>query len=287
VAGVVVVALMYTLHVPNMQAAGDIIDSYRSRDPQVQLEAFRRALSRDSFARQEIVEQLAQQAMNVAGSDQVPPEIRQEFVTVADTELQALAAAKPNDARIHVFMGTFYRATGQPEKARAEMARARELSPKKQAIILQQGIIEFTLGDTALARDYFREAFELDERNPEARDLYATALFHNLEPEAARALIIDDATKARFARNDFLVNGVNVAGDLPLLAELYQIRIADNPTDPQQRTSLAFVYFQQNDKERAVAVLAEAATAIPSFASTATCFSENIKAGRSPEEGCS
>ena len=65
VAAVLVVVLIYTIHVPAMKAAGDIIDAYRENNPADRLVIFERALSRDSFAHQEITEQLAQQAMAV------------------------------------------------------------------------------------------------------------------------------------------------------------------------------------------------------------------------------
>jgi len=286
IALVVVVGVIYALHVPNMQAAADIIESYRSPSPQDQLEAYKQALSRGSFAQQEIVEQLAQQAMNIARTPNVPENIRNEFVALAETELLRFVETKPGDARLHVFLGTFYRSINQLDKAAEQMALARELSPLKQAIIAQQGIIELTRGDNAKARDYFKEAFTLDERNLEAREYYAAALFFNREPEAARALVIDDAVKARFASSDFLVNGVYASGDLNFLAELFALRIEADPQNAQNWASLAFVNFQLGNREQALAVLREGGEKIPSFAATAQCIASNIENGRDPQAPC-
>jgi O-antigen ligase/cytochrome c-type biogenesis protein CcmH/NrfG len=287
VAAVVVAALIYTLHVPNMQAAADIIDSYREQSPAAKLEAFRRALSRDSFAQQEIVEQLAQQAMNIVRDQNIPEAQRQEFLTLAERSLLELVAAKPNDARIHVFLGTFYRSTGQPEKAAEQMRIARELSPRKQAIIAQQGVIALSLGDQMAARDFFKEAFTLDERNFEAREYYASILFLTGAAEEAKSLAVDAAAKERFAMNDFLVNSVSGAGELAYLAELYEIRVQQQPDNAQPWASLAFVHYKNNNTEAALETLAEAAIAVPSFASTSRCVAANIKLGKpAPEEGC-
>jgi O-antigen ligase/tetratricopeptide (TPR) repeat protein len=286
VALVLTIALIYTLHVPNMQAAGDIIDSYRSASPEEQLAAYERALSRDSFARQEIIEQFAQQAMNIARNQTVSEETRMKFVTRAEAELLAFINEKPGDARVHVFLGTFYRSFNEVEKAAEQMAIARSLSPQKQAIIAQQGIVEFTRNNNEAARDFFKVAFELAEENPEAREYYAASLFYTKEADAAKALIDSAATKERFALSDFLINGVNVAGDLPFLAELFTIRRDKDPQNAQNWASLAFVYYQMKDMERALAILSEGAEKVPTFKKPATCIADNIKSGRSPELPC-
>ncbi len=283
---VVLVAGIYTLHIPNMQAAGDIIDSYRSQSPQDQLAAFKRALSRESFAQQEIVEQLAQQAMNIARNQNVPEAVRTEFITLAESELLKFADTKPGDARLHVFLGTFYRSINVLDRAAEQMAIARELSPRKQAIIAQQGIVELSRGDNAKARDFFKEAFELDERNLEAREYYAAALFYNGEPEAAKALAVDAIAKERFALSDFLINGVNASGDLSFLAELFQIRIEKDRQNAQNWASLAFVYYQMGNNQEALRVLKEGGELLPGFAQTATCIADNIENGRDPQTPC-
>lgn len=283
---VALVVVVYTLHVPNMRAAADIIDSYRSPSPQDQLAAYKRALSRESFAQQEIVEQLAQQAMNIARNQNVPEAIRTEFITLAETELLKFAETKPGDARLHVFLGTFYRSINVLDKAAEQMAIARELSPRKQAVIAQQGIVELTRGDNAKARDFFKEAFELDERNLEAREYYAAALFYNGEPEVAKALAVDQVAKERFALSDFLINGVNASGDLTFLAELFQIRIDKDRQNAQNWASLAFVYYQLGNNEQALAILKEGGELIPSFERTATCITNNIQSGRDPQAPC-
>ncbi len=286
VAGVLVVVLIYTLHVPNMMAARDIIDGYRAASPADKLEAFERAVSRESFAQQEIAEQIAQQAMTLARDENIPMDIRQKYVALAESELLRLVKDKPGDARIHVFVGTFYRAIGDLEKAGAQMAIARELSPTKQTIISQQAIIAYSKGDLTSARDLFKEAFMLDERNYEAREFYAAMLFFTGDSEAAKALVIDETSLNRFAVNDFVMNAVKQAGENSFLIELYKARIKQQPEVEQNYASLAFMYYQMNQKDLAVETLREAGRVKPSFAKTATCIADNIVAGKNPEEGC-
>jgi O-antigen ligase/tetratricopeptide (TPR) repeat protein len=286
VAGVLVCALIYTIHLPNMRAATDIIDGYRAATPADRLKSFELAISRNSFAQQEIVEQVAQQAMSIVADPDVPEDVKNRFVEVAERELNRLVESKPGDARIHVFMGTFYRALGDLQAAETQMNIARELSPRKQQIISQQAVVAYSQGQIEKARDLFKEAFELDQRNMEAREYYAATLFYNKEIEEAKALVIDEATLDRFARNDFLISAVNASGDKNFLIDLYTSKVKQSPEVEQNWASLAFLHNQLGNKEKAVSTLREAATKKPSFAKLANCIADNIEAGREPQQGC-
>jgi O-antigen ligase/cytochrome c-type biogenesis protein CcmH/NrfG len=286
VGAIVVVALVYTVHLPGMQAASDIIKAYRVPTPAEKLAAFERALDRGSFAHQEITEQISQQAMGMMRDPQVTEEVRQKFIARAEEELNKLVAEKPGDARVHVFFSTFYRAIGDLEAAEREIAIAQELSPGKPSIIMQRAINKYSQNDMSAARDYFREAFLLEEKNDEAREFYAGTLFLTGEPNEAKALVTDERVFNRFAQNDFVVSAVNTAGDMPFLAELYQARTKQNPTVAQNWASLSFIYYQDGEADKAIETLQAASEAVPGFAKTAQCFIANIETGKEPQEGC-
>lgn len=286
VGAVIVVALIYTIHVPGMQAAGDIITAYRSATPADRLGAFKQAINRGSFAHQEITEQISQQAMSMARDENVTPEVRQEFITVAEAELNRLVEQKPGDARVHVFFSTFYRSLGDLEKAGQQMDIARGLSPRKPSIVMQQAIIKYSKGDVAGARDLFKEAFELDQRNSEAREYYATTLFATGDKDGAKALITDDTTFNQFALSDFFVKAVNDAGDTAYLTKLYESRVEQKPEVAQNWASLSFLYYQAKDTAKAIEILKESKKAAPSFSKSAQCFITNMEAGKEPGLGC-
>ena len=294
------VVLIVFVHAPGMAAAGDLIKAFRSLQPSVEqgvqqppagpeamLEYFTQAIERDSFAHQEITEQIAQQAMGIARAEQVPAELRAAFASTSEEQLQRLVQEKPGDARIHVFIASYYRATNQIEKAAEEMAIARELSPAKQAIINQQGFIELARGDAAAARDLFAESFNLDQNNLEAREYYATSLLYTGDIDGATALMDSQAARERFANSQFLLGAVRQVGAQELLLELFKERVESNRSDAQAWASLAFLYFEQGEPELAVSTLDEAGALIPEFASTASCISANIEAGEpEPQTGC-
>jgi O-antigen ligase/Tfp pilus assembly protein PilF len=287
VAVVAVGVLIYVLHVPGMTAAGAIIDGFQARgNPQAQLAAFERAVAADSFAQQEVVEQLTQRAISVARNPNVPEEMKQQFVSRAEAELEELVREKPGDARIHVFFASFYRAIGRNEAAREQIATARELSPEKPAIIIQQGVVELALGNNEAARDFFRTAVELTPDNIEAREFLAAAHLYNGDVASATALAETEGIRRRFAESDFLLTAANSAGAYELLSDLYEIRIDENPSNAQNYASLAFVHYREDNTEAAVATLKAGRDAIPSFEQAATCFIDNIENGRDPQEGC-
>jgi tetratricopeptide (TPR) repeat protein len=287
------IALFYFVHLPGIQAAGDVIDALREQDPEVRLEIFKRALERDSFAQQEITEQLSQQAMTLARDQQVPAEVREAYLAETQKRLEELQAQKPGDARVHVFVGSYYRSIGELEKAKQQMQMAHELSPGKQAIIIQQGFVELSLSNNEAAVDYFKQAFELDERNLDAREYYAASLFYLERGDDARALMDSPAAERRFAGSDFIISTANQQGRPDIAADLFAIRVQTEPdtqqswrTEPQNWATLAFLYNELGEPVKAVETLNEAAEVIPSFAPTAQCIAGNIEEGNDPQEGC-
>jgi tetratricopeptide (TPR) repeat protein len=286
VMGGLLIAVIYFAYIPGMAAAKDIIQAISSQSPEVRLREFDQALSRNSFGQQEIVEQLSQNAVTVIRDPKISNEMKQQFGNRAEAELLKLAQDKPGDARIHVFIGTFYRATNQLEKAAEQMALARELSPQKQSIMIQQGFVDLSLGKNEEALGFFKEAFEADTRNLEAREYYAASLFYAGKNDEAIALMDSDAAKTRFAQSDFLLGAANQAGAKDFLIDLFKTRIEKAKDNAQNWATLAFLYHEIGDKENALKTLEDGKVAVPSFTKTATCISENIKNNRTPDEGC-
>jgi tetratricopeptide (TPR) repeat protein len=281
-------AVVYLVNVPAILAAQGIIDALRTNDLNERYAIFDSTLTRGSFAQQEIVEQFVQQAITIARTPNVDEDIRVRFLTRAETEIQRQITTKPGDARLHVFAASFYRSTGQNEKAGAELATARTLSPRKQWIILQQGAHQLTMQNNEAARDFFAEAFFLDEEFVDAREYYVASLFLTGATSTGRALI-EEAGAAffdRIAESDFAVNAVNVSGERLFAIELFERRVALTPTVAQTWASLAFLYYQNGENDKAIEVLNRGAVAVPSFKRTADCIGGNITKGLPPETPC-
>lgn len=281
----ITIAVVYFVNVPGIQASGDIIKAMTAPTVAERLQSFTDALNRHSFADQEIIEQLTQQAMSIAANDKISEQQKLPIEQKAEQELIRINNEKQGDARLHSFFSSFYRSIGNYQKAQEQAEIAHELSPKKQAIITEQAIIELQLGNEDKALAYFKNAFELDEANTQARVLYAADLAGNGKTDEAKALIGDQYLKD-FASNDFALSMVDKGGDKQFLALLLQSRIAAEPDNPQNRASLAYVYYQLGEKQEAIDALNQAGKDIPTFTKTAECFIANIQKGKDPADGC-
>lgn len=282
---VVMLGTVYVVNVPGMQAAGGIIDALTQDTVRGRLVEFDKALGQNSFADQEIVEQLTQQAMSIASNQQLPQDERQLIVQRTELELLKLADEKPGDARVHNFIATYYRSIGAMDQAREQAALARSFSPNKPALVLEQGLIELQAGQLDAAEEFMQEAYELETRNREAAIFYASVLFRQGNVEEAKALI-DDRVMPRFALNDYAIASAQQAGAYEFLEEPLRIRITERPDNPQARASLAFVLYEQGRYDDAIAVLELAAEEIPSFSTNALCYADNIANDREPTTPC-
>lgn len=282
---VVTATAVYFVNVPGIRAASDIIDALQQPTIPERLAEMQSAIDQDSFAYQEIVEQLAQQAMGIASNKNIPPEQKQEFVDKAAAELQNLAKEKPGDARVHVFMAGFYRNIGALDQAKEQIEIARGLSPNKQAIILEQGILAYQREDYEAMHEYFKEAHELQPNYGLARIFYATSFLYVDQPEKISEYIPDEGFRG-FALNDFALQSAQKFNQTDLLKRMFEVRIENFPNKPEYRTSLAYLYWQEKDNEKALEILRKGVEDIPAFKTTGECFIGNIEKGEEPGTGC-
>lgn len=284
----IVVAVIYFVNVPGILAAKDIIHAMQAPTVKERLVEFHTALGRHSFADQEIVEQLAQQAMSIVRSPNVGEEEKKAMVQRAELELLRMIKEKPGDARLHSFLSSYYRTIGAFTQAQEQSAIARELSPNKQAIITEQAIIELQLGNVEKATEYFKTAFELYEENTPARVFYAAMLVGSQKIDEARTLLGTEYFTA-FAVNDFALSMADQSKDRVFLAEVFEARVAAQPQDPQNRASLAYVYYELGQIPKAIDVLNTATLELATttgFAERAQCYISNLEKGVKPDEGC-
>lgn len=278
-------AIVYFANAPGLGAAGDMIDAMVAPTAKGRLEEFHSALERKSFADQEIIEQLAQQAMNVVRNPNVSEEEKKAITQRAELELLRLVDEKPGDARLHSFLSSYYRSIGALPQAQEQSAKSRALSPNKQSIILEQGIIEIQIGNVEKATEFFKTAFELEESNIQARVLYASILIAGSKVAEAKTLLGEEYFDD-FSQNDFALAMVDQSKDRELLAEMFEKRVELEPADPQNRASLAFIYYELKQIPKAIEVLEKASLEVPEFTKTAQCFIGNLKKGAKPDVGC-
>lgn len=193
-AGVVVaVALVCVVTVPGMNAANHLVYAV-SPLPQgaaMNLEYFKKALADNSYATQEIREQLVINAIKFIADEKVPEEIKREYAELALLEMGKEIERSPNDARLRVQYASAYEAAGDKESSLLELENAIALSPKKQALHVNRGFKLFELGRVEEAREAFRYAYDLDPSFEQVAASAASGYLLTGDLAGARALLIE------------------------------------------------------------------------------------------------
>ncbi len=158
------IVVVWVVNVPSIQGGQALIKGIRANpDLAENLTAFEKALGSNTFALQEVREQLMSFASQVAGLEQIPVDVRATLLARAVSEMQIQIASARDDARLRLMLAQGYEAQGNLHQALAEVENALALSPKKQAIMIQRGIELWKLGQRSEAYDSFAEAYALDE----------------------------------------------------------------------------------------------------------------------------
>lgn len=262
---------IYFVNVPSMLAAGDIIKAYRSTTMTEQYDVFNQAIARNSFAGQEIVEQMSQVGMQRFSGGQLSAEEKQYIFERVTKAFNDLIESKPGDARLHMIFAMFYRVVGDMDSALKQFNIAESLSPQKQTIITDKALTLLQSGSSSEAIRELNRAFELEESNLSALMLLAAGYlsvgdeqnFNRLLPETELAKH-GDLWRA-FVDSKVLMQVANQVKNYGLLEEIVVGTVEIYPEDTNARINLAAFYYERGDTDRAIAVLQKAIDDIPSF----------------------
>ena len=284
VAGVMLCVMLYVVNVPSIKAAGDMIDALVTSAPNERLRAFEQALSRGSFADQEIREQMVQQALQVYFAPTVSPVAKQEWFAKTEAEFKKQTQEKPGDARGLLLLASFYRGTNHLEEAKTTLVVAREVSPRKQLLIFEQGFVGLQQGAYEEALQYFKEAYDLAPEYTLARVFYALGAVFAGQPELIDTLITTDEHKIAFAENNTVLQGLYQQKEYDLVRELFELRVSLHTDVAEHWVNLAAFEAELGNTNRAIAVLEEAIGVVPGFKVQAEAFIAELRKGNAPQK---
>lgn len=282
----VTVVVAYLVNAPGVLAARDIIDVYRANTVEESIERFERALSRGSFAEQEIVEQMAQSGMQRISALGLSNTDKATVSLKVGRAIDDLAAAKSGDARIYVVAAMFHRIMGEYEKALAELDKAQTLSPKKQTIYEEKGVSLLTMQRDDEAVAAYREAFRLDERNNSARVKLAAVLSYVGDEAGSKELMdlktLEPKSELWYAlvTDQFSMNFAYYAKRFDMVEYILKARKELDPMDLDVRKNLAALYYEMRDKRRAIVELEEAIKDVPDFEAEGKQLIKSIETGK-------
>lgn len=175
---IVIVGLfvIYIVNVPALNANGALI---RALSPQYavseRIEFFREALAYNSFASQEIREQMTQVALAAIRQEDLSPQSKAALVYEAAVEMGKQAEVMPESARIHLLYALMLRLLGENELAYEAAGEARMNAPQKETVLWEYALAAEALGKTDEALEVFQYVAELQPNNEQAQEVYAAA----------------------------------------------------------------------------------------------------------------
>jgi tetratricopeptide (TPR) repeat protein len=283
VAAVLVVTTVYSWNTKQILANREIIkaiDANVSKDAQTSLEHFKKAFSYDTFADGEATEQLVGK-LNMFGANNVSSEVRQEYLTLALTELQEQIEKIPNDARSMLFMGSFRNRIGDHVNALPFLQKANEASPRKQTILFETGFAYLSTGEYKTAFEIFKKAYELAPDYPEAQILYGIAALYSNDKKLAGELFAS-LDENRFLTDERIITAYHGTNNTAEAVKILERRVANEPQKAELRFRLAAGYLTMNQRAKAVEVLREAGRLFPEAKDQTDYYIKEIQAGRNP-----
>lgn len=174
---IVGIFVMYSVTIPALNANAALLRGLNGSYPLEERRAsFKEAISYNSFANQEIREQMVQLALRSVQSSNISDRTKILLLSDAAGEIQKQAELMPRSARIHLLYGIMVRMLGDAEFAEEILEKALLNAPKKQTIMFELGLTKDLLGKEEEALTLFKEAYLLDTEYEQARELYKTML---------------------------------------------------------------------------------------------------------------
>ena len=244
------------------------------------LNYYKKALSYNSFANQEIREQLMKFAVNIKDLN-LDVEIKKELFELAVSEAEKEIKRDPENTRIEVFLGSLLGSYGYFDESLKHLQRGLELSPNKQSIRFEIGSDYVNRGEYDKAFEILKEAYELAPEYNRAKSLYIlSAIYAGKEDLIEASLGSVDNWEVDF--NTDFVTAYNSVGEKQKAMEILENLVKNNPSNVQYHISLAAAYFENNQNSKSISELEKAIKLDSNFKEQGEKFIENIKSGVRP-----
>jgi tetratricopeptide (TPR) repeat protein len=283
---IVLVLALWFVNVPGIARAANLIQGLKphGNDLVPNFKYFKLANTGGGIGRQEAHEQLLQFAVQVQAPSLASlstPQLRSDILTYTRDEFAHEIDREPSDARLRVFYGSFLRQIGDTAGAETQLLKAVDLSPNKQTILFELGILKTNAGDLPGALAWFKKAYDLDQSFPQARIDYAATLIRAKQGGVASQLLIQ-ALGTATPDNDVLLQAYLDVGDYASVIAIAKGRTDQKPTDPNLWVQLGAAYLRANQRTDSIAALQKAIDLNPDFKAQGEYYIQEIKAGRNP-----
>jgi O-antigen ligase/tetratricopeptide (TPR) repeat protein len=279
---VLILFLIYSLNIRHISASRALINALISveTNQQQSLERFREAYEKDSFGDQEITEQFFSALSKLLASG-ISQEQKNELVGLAISKMLEQIEQDPENARLYYFLGNFESRIGKYDDALIHLGKAIELSPRKQRIIQEIGLVYLAKGEFEKGTEYLKQAYDLGPQFSESAILYAIGALHSKNKALAEKLIAS-ADRAAVVSDERLIAAAAGTNNLALAVSIIEERLSLNPNDPSLHFRLSAGYLQLGQRTKAIDSLRKIVTEFPQYKDQAEFYIKEIQAGRNP-----
>jgi O-antigen ligase len=229
------------------------------------IDKFKSALNRETFANSEIIERAMVNVSNILKIQNLDNNIKQDYVNFVVEEMDKHIQEFPNNSRYHYIYGTFFARIGQNQLAEEQLLRAIEISPKKQVIRIPLLRVYTRTQQQEKATQLAKETYELDTSKDELWVEYVRTLA-NFEDELSNQLINEAIEKQQ---NDRVL-------------KLLESNISNNPDNIQNYISLAAFYMRIDEKEETLNILSQTLVQFPKAQKQINELITQIESGERP-----
>lgn len=293
---VVLVTFVYFANIRGLMVATDLVTALRLMSANnfvAAQELYDHAVDINFIGRQETAEQYVQAAAR-AGRSSIPDDMKELYKNQAIIAMQEQLNRVPNDARTQLFMGSYLASIGDPQNALTYLENARSASPEKQVILMEIGARRMALNQLEEAQVVLQEAYELETRFNDARELYALSLLQTASSteEVQRLFVSEDGellgNKDRFYVNasgtmiyddDRFLRVLQTRGFHDHVIAVLEERLSRDPTSGQAHVSLAAGYAAAGNNAKAIEAIEQAIEINPAFEPQGREFIERIESG--------
>lgn len=284
---IVIVVTVFALYFFNYQpiaANKDLIRALQQQESlDINLSYFKKSIARETLGMAEAREQLAMASSRILSLN-VDQGIKGQFVSTATEELKNQIARTPGDARHQIFLGSFLNQIGDYDQALTYLGKAAELTPKKQQVYFEIASAYLNKKDYANAVSSAKIAFELEPAYDTARLVYAMTLVYAKDKTTANEILapLREKNNGMIPPDERLLRAYIDTKDYKGAEEVINALIAKDPQNPQYLISLAALYLERGERQKAITQIEKAITINPEFKQQGEYYINEIKAGRNP-----
>lgn len=243
--------------------------------PEIALSNIEKVFKMNTFGSIEAGEQLVRMALPILVNEEVDQSIKIKFLSLIKNHFEQRLNDDPQDVRGRVLYSSFLVNQGDFNSALAYLNQARQLSPNRQLIILEQAKVYFLVGSTTEALALTKEVFDDTPDLDEARRLYGFILADLGKMDESMSVL--EPLIFASQTDQSIVNFYTQRGEFDLLIDIWNERIRLYPDDPQNYFYLAGTYYNIGNVNQSINILEQTKNLFPQTINQADGLIDQMK----------